>query len=1141
MVRFRSNRGYNRFPGIAVGRSFRVYAGQNVFAEQNMKRALLAALGLGGATFTLAVVTSLPGSAEEGREKAAKVDFDRDVRPILSENCFKCHGPDEKARAASLRLDTQEGAWRKSIVPGKPTSSPMFQRIATKVDAAKMPPITSGKSLKPQQIETLRKWIAQGAKYEKHWSFIPPVRPTVPRRSLGAGQLKDRRLASIGTLRPAADKRLNDPWLWCRNPIDNFILDRLLTHGVLPSPEADRRTLIRRVTFDLTGLPPKPEEVEAFLADRRPDAYERVVDRLLASPQYGERMAVQWLDLARYADTHGYHIDSGRQMWRWRDWLIDAYNRNMPYDEFVVEQLAGDLQPNSTLSQKIATGFNRNHPINFEGGAIPEEYQAAYIFDRIDTTATTFMGLTLRCGQCHDHKYDPFSQKDYYRLYAFFNNVPELGLDGQSGNAKPFIKSPTPEQEAELASLSKKVGELDAALKARAKEAVAAFGGWEKTALASTSALPALTQDLAAHFGLDETSGDKVKDSSGKAADGTVKGPAAWAPGKFGGSLKLDGATYIDGGSACNFDWKEKFSYGAWVNPASNEHMVVMSRMDNADKIRGWDLYLGDGKVFVHFIHAWEDNAIRVNTKTQIPVNQWSHLFVTYDGSGKAAGLKVYVNGKPTELDVTHDKLSATIKTEKPLHIGNRDGAAPFKGQIDEVRSYSRELSAADVAQLANIESIRHILTVSPEKRSEAQKGELTRFYLENYDEAYAKLAAQHKEWEKKRSDYDQSIPTTMVMEELAQPRETHLLLRGEYDKKGEKLAPGVPAVLADMPKDAPGNRLGLAKWLAGPDHPLTSRVAVNRYWQLIFGVGLVKTVEDFGTQGERPSHPELLDWLAVEFMKGDASSGSRSDLTTQRANDPSAWNIKRLIRLMVTSATYRQSSAETPKSRAKDPENRLLGRAPRFRLPAEFVRDQALTLSGLLVPKIGGPSVKPYHPKGLWEDLAFGGGFTEQTYVQGKGDDLYRRSMYTFWKRTCPPPSLQTFDAPEREFCMVRRSVTNTPLQALVLMNDPTYVEAARKFAERMMTEAPASTQARIDFAFKWALSRPPRTNETRLLTELFNRQLATYRSDTKAAEKILSVGESPRNPKLEVSELAAWATVASTIMNLDETITKN
>jgi hypothetical protein len=1108
-----------------------------------MNRSIITALGLGAITVALALSTGLPGSAEEGRAKAKKIDFDRDVRPILSENCFKCHGFDEKARAASLRLDTQEGAWKKAIVSGKPALSPLIQRVTAKNDAIKMPPVTSGKVLKPAQIETLRQWIAQGGRYEKHWSFMPPVRPEIPGvRSGGVAEWQSGgvRLASFdakATLHSGAPTRnsatralphTGAPWKWCKNPIDNFILDRLTHEGMKPSMEADRKTLIRRVTFDLTGLPPTPSEVDAFVADTSPRAYEKLVDHLLASPRFGERMAVQWLDLSRYADTHGYHIDSGRQMWRWRDWVIDAYNRNMPYDQFVTEQLAGDLLPNPTLSQKIATGFNRNHPINFEGGAIPEDYHAAYIFDRIDTTATTFLGLTLRCGQCHDHKYDPFSQKDYYSLYAFFNNVPEEGLDGQNGNAKPFIKAPTPEQETELVSLNKKVGELDGALKARTAGAASAVAAWEKSALAAVNATPVLNEGLAAHFNLNETAGYRAKDASGKTPEATVRGAAVWAPGKFGNALKFDGSTFVDGGSACGFDWKDKFSYGAWVNPASNDAMVVLSRMDNANGIRGYDLYLGDGRIFIHLINAWEGNAIRVNTKAQVPANQWSHVFATYDGSGKAAGLKVYINGKPAEVDVTHDKLSGTIKTDKPLHIGNRDGAAPFKGLIDEVRLYSRELSAADVSQLAGLESIRNILTIESDKRSDQQKQELTRYYLENNDEEYRKLAAEQKDWTKKRDDFDRAIPTTMVMEEMPKPRETRLLIRGQYDKFGDVVPPGVPSILAEMPKDAAANRLGLAKWLVSGNHPLTARVAVNRYWQLIFGTGLVKTVEDFGTQGERPSHPELLDWLAVEFAQGG------------NVNRP--WDVKGLIRLMVTSATYRQSSAETPVQRAKDPENRLLSRAPRFRLPAELVRDQALYLSGLLVPKIGGPSVKPYHPKGLWEDLAFGGGFSEQAYVQGHGEDLYRRSMYTFWKRTCPPPSLQTFDAPEREFCMVRRSVTNTPLQALVLMNDPTYVEAARKFAERILNEAPATElQVRLDYAYRWALSRCARPKEMQLLTDLYKRQLAAYKADPKATAKLLSVGESPRDPKLDSAELAAWTTVVSTILNLDETITKN
>jgi hypothetical protein len=1098
-----------------------------------------------------------------------RVEFDRDIRPILSNNCYACHGPDEQQRKAGLRLDLppDRKATSPTILPGKSARSRLYQRVAAKVEAARMPPPATGKKLTPRQIELLRRWIDQGAPYERHWAFTPPRRPAVPVVNLspqppprsGEGEPKARATSPLpASGRGARGERLP-------NPIDAFVLARLRREGLRPSPEADRATLIRRVTLDLTGLPPTPAEVDAFLADRSPDAYEKVVDRLLASPRYGERMALPWLDLARYADTHGYHIDSGREMWRWRQWVIDAFNRNLPYDQFTIEQLAGDLLPNATLEQKIASGFNRNHPINFEGGAIPEEYQVAYIADRIDTTATTWLGLTLRCTQCHDHKFDPFTQKEYYRLYAFFHNVPEEGLDGYKGNAKPFLKLPTPEEQAKLDAAAATIQELEEAQKARAAATTAARLDWEMATVPLLDKPEAVTAGLVAHLPLEderttnlspgpspERGGEREQDSIALTSD-TVRsnspprsgaphalGPVAgvgtlgpgerlilhgkptWAEGKRGRALVLDGDTWADLGTSIGFERDQAFSYGAWVYPTMGGGMTVLSRMDDDQELRGWDLFLAEGKPMVHLIHAWPKNVARVVAKSGIEQQKWTHLFVTYDGSGKGKGIRIYINGQPAEVEITHDTLTETIRVETPLHVGRRSRSAAFKGRIDEVRLYDRCLTPAEVEQLAGFEAVRDLLTTAPEKRTPEQSEKLQKYYLATHDEPYRTLTAELADWRKRRDEIDAKIPSTMVMEELPKPRETFFLIRGQYDKKGEKMTPGVPAALPILPPGETPNRLTLARWLVNPLHPLTARVAVNRFWQQYFGVGLVKTAEDFGTQGERPSHPELLDWLATELIR-------------------TKWDVKALQRLIVTSATYRQSSKATPALLAKDPENRLLARAPRLRLPAEFIRDQALAVSGLLVEKIGGPSVRPYHPTGLWEEIAFGGDFSAQKYEQDHGEALYRRSMYTFWKRTCPPPSLQTFDAPEREFCIVRRSSTNTPLQALVLMNDPTYVEASRKFAERILTEGGRSLSSRLTFAVRTLLARPPTPKEQRVLTALLNGQLAAYRKDPDAAAKLLAVGESPRNAALDTTELAAWATVAGALLNLDEAITRS
>lgn len=1033
--------------------------------------------------------------------KVAKVDFDRDVRPIISENCFACHGFDASKRQAGLRLDDAEGIVKRlpsgnvAIVPGDLKASALIQRI-TATGPMQMPPAGSQKHITPAQIEILKRWVAQGAEYKKHWSFVPPVRPAVP------------------TVKNTA---------WVRNPIDNFILARLEKEGLKPSPQADRRTIIRRVSLDLTGLPPTPAEVQAFLKDKSPQAYDKVVDRLLASPHYGEQMALKWLDLARYADTHGYHIDPARDMWKWRDWVIDAYNRNLPYDQFTIQQLAGDMLPNATLDQKIASGFNRNHPINFEGGAIPEEYAAAYIFDRIDTTSTTFMGLTMRCGQCHDHKYDPITQRDYYGMFAMFHNVPENGLDGAKGNAVPFIKAPSAEESAQLAAYSEKIKELDGKIKARITESAPAVAAWEKTALASLGS-GTLQNGLLAEYAFDEGSGSEAKDALGKLPVAKVQGKAEWGPGKVGTAIKLDGSNYCEAGKEIAFDRTDKFSFGAWVNIANGDGSAIVSRMDDADGIKGWDLSVFGNKLYAHLIGTWEKDAIRVNTKESLPLNKWIHVFATYDGSSKARGVHLYVDGKPMELDYTHDTLTSTIKADKPVVIGRRNPSAPFKGLIDDVRIYGRELSAAEVAQLSGLESIRAILVVGADKRTPQQKDELVRYYLDNNDADYRKLVEEQAGWTKKRTELDNAIPTTMVMQEMDKPRESYILLRGEYDKHGEKVTPSVPAFLPGPPPGTPINRLTFARWLVDSKHihPLTARVAVNRFWQHYFGTGIVKTAEDFGIQGERPTHPELLDWLATEFVR-------------------TGWDIKAMQRLMVTSATYRQASRVSPDLLERDPENRLLARGPRHRLKAEFIRDLALDVCGLLVDKIGGPSVKPYHPAGLWEEMAFGGGFSAQTYVQDHGEKLYRRGMYTFWKRTVPPPNLQTFDAPEREFCVVRRSVTNTPLQALVLMNDPTFVEASRKLAERMLHEGGTTPKSRIAFAYELAMSREPRDGEVRVLTDLYQRQRDAFARDKDAATKLLSVGESKRDEKLDPAVLAAWSTVASTILNMDETITKN
>jgi hypothetical protein len=1028
-----------------------------------------------------------------------KIDFDRDIRPIFSENCFACHGPDEAKRKAGLRLDLKDSVFKPAksgavpIIPGKADQSVLIQKVSSTDDDERMPPPKSEKRLTPAQVELLRRWVEQGAEYRRHWAFLPPQRPPVP-----------------------SVKQAN----WPRNPIDAFILARLEKEGLPPRPEANRRTLIRRLSLDLVGLPPTPEEVDAFLADESANAYEQLVERLLASPHYGERMAVDWLDAARYADTHGYHIDPGRDMTHWRDWVIRAYNQNLPFDKFTIEQLAGDLLPNPTTEQKIASGFNRNNMINFEGGAIPEEYQTAYVVDRVNTTSTTWLGLTVACAQCHDHKFDPVTQKDYYRFYAFFNHVPENGLDGQRGNAVPLLRLPTPKMEAALAKLSDQLKVAEDASKKLENDLPDRQAAWEKQfALA-----PAKSKEgdgLLARFRLEEGALFSRLPNGVVVATHQGSHPPVSGPGKMAEAIQLDGeGESFAADVSWNWDYTNGFSFGAWLR-STEKGGAVLSKM--ATPLRGFDLLLKGGKIGVDLISQLPDNTLQVQTKEPFPKDVWFHVLVTYDGSSHAEGLRIYVNGRQGEVEAKHDKLTGTILNSAPLRIGGRPDSSDFAGAIDDLCFYDRCLTQQEAEDLAG-EPYREIAAIRAPNRTEAQQQELRRYFKEFQDPAFQHAQQEVARLRQAKADFDHTIPTTMVMQEMATPRDTFILIRGQYDKHGDKVTPGVPAFLGPWPEGAPTNRLGLAKWLVSPDQPLTARVIVNRYWQMYFGVGLVKTAEDFGSQGEYPSHPELLDWLASEFVR-------------------SGWDVKAMQRLIVESATYRQTSSATSDLVAKDPENRLLARGPRLRLPAEFIRDQALAISGLLNSSIGGASVSPYQPSGLWEELAYrddGRNWTAQTYEQSHGAALYRRTMYTFWKRTSPPPTLTTFDAPDRETCVVRRPRTNTPLQALVLMNDPTYIEAARKLAERLMTEA-AGEENRIDLAFRLALARPPGGPELKLLVRTYEAQHAAYEKDLAGSLRLLNVGEAPRNEQLDPPELAAWTIIANIILNLDETITKS
>ena len=1051
-------------------------------------------------------VLSLAGTAIGADE----VQFNRDIRPILSDNCFACHGPDAKHREAELRLDVRDSAVASrepnaAIAPGNAAASGLIERITATDPDLKMPPEESGRKLTPTQIDLLKRWIDQGAKYEQHWSLIAPRRPETP-------ATKDRS--------------------WPRNDIDRFVLARLEAEGLRPSPEAAKETWLRRVTLDLTGLPPSIKELDQFLADASPAAYERVVDRLLVSERFGERMAMQWLDLARYADTNGYNNDEERTQWLWRDWIIDAFNHNMPYDRFVVEQLAGDLLPNPTPSQRIATAFNRNHVFTTEGGVIEEEYRVEYVADRVHTTATVFLGLSMQCARCHDHKFDPLSQRDYYRFFAFFNNINERTVGYNAARvSEPTVRAPSRKQEAEIERLDALLADLNRRRSEREAAAAQEQARWEAATLKSLSSgetKPSLGTGLLLHLPLDESGGDTVTNAADPTKTGKVVGPVKWSTGKLAGALELDGQGHLDLGEAGAFEHNDTFSLAAWVYLTSHDPSTVLSKMDEASAHRGYDLIIEQGRPAMHLVHRWDADGLKVIAKEAISLNAWHHVVMTYDGSHKAAGIKLFVDGKEAELEATNDKLSglASIKTDKPFHVGRRSASAPFHGMLDDIRLYGVKLSVDDVVRLAagqEVAGLADILKTPAAERTAAQNDQLRRYYLESVDKPWRELTKEMASVSKQKADIEAAFPVTMVMQEMPQPRQAFILKRGQYDQPGEAVSAGVPESLPRLPEGAPANRLGLAQWLVSPAHPLTARVAVNRWWEMFFGTGLVETAEDFGSQGAWPTHPELLDHLAIRFSQG--------------SDDSKAWDVKGLLKQIVLSATYRQSSHVTKELLERDPKNRLLSRGPRFRLPAEMLRDNALSISGLLSDRVGGPSGKPYQPDGLWQDVSVE---RRAVYQPSQGEDLYRRSMYTFWKRTCPPPGMTTFDAPDRETCTIRRARTNTPLQALVLMNDPTYLEAARKMAERVLKEGGQTLESRMHFAFRLALCRVARVEEQKLLGGMLTQSQQRFAAKPDAAQKLLQVGASPRDQRLNTAELAAWTTVCNLILSLDEAITK-
>ncbi|WP_020526676.1 DUF1553 domain-containing protein [Flexithrix dorotheae] len=1028
-----------------------------------------------------------PEVAKAKSELPETIDFNIHVKPILSDKCFACHGPDKAGVKGGLQLTSGDVAFAElsenpghfPIVPGKLSKSQVFHRIATDDQELVMPPLESNLTLSDEEKAILIKWIEQGAKYKPHWAFIKPEKHPIPEINQGT----------------------------VYNSIDNFVLSRLEKEGLTQQSEAEKEILIRRVSLDLTGLPPSLEDIEEFLNNNSPDAYEQMVDKLLASPHYGEKMAVDWMDLSRFADTHGYSVDRYRPMWPWRDWVIKSFNENMPFDQFVEWQLAGDLLPNPTREQILATGFNRNHAQNMEGGIVNEEFRVEYVADRTNTLGTAFLGLTVECARCHDHKYDPISQKEYFQLFGYFNNVDEAGqISWDDAMPVPTILLTDEKQDSIIAFLDGEITKTEKELskiKAQEKE------GFQSKEIQKTTQL---NKKPIAHFPLDELKrGNFVSRISNK--DSATLVEPVFVEGKFGKGVRLNGDEEMNLRKVGVFNRSQPFTVGLWINiPNSLKEGVIFHKGNGAIiyNFRGYHLAIRDNKFELLMAHTWPYNNIIKLSKDEVPKDKWIQLTVTYDGSSKADGFKLFVDGEELVFEVEKDKLYKDIlfpslKEEPGLQIGARWRGTGIKGAIvDEIKVFDSELTLPEISILAH-----------QENRSQ-QPDDIYDFYLNNFSIAYRKNLKSLNELRAKKNKLLEDIPEAMVMDELENPRKTFILERGVYDAKSEEVIPGTPENILPFPESLPKNRLGLAKWLMHKDNPLTARVFVNRFWKNYFGRGLVSTTADFGNQGELPSHPELLDWLANQFIE-------------------SGWDIKAIQKLIVMSATYRQSSFSTPELREIDPDNVLLARGPAFRLSAEMLRDNVLFASGLMNEKQGGPSVKPYQPEGLWK-------VNGSAYKQDKGDDLYRRSLYTFWKRTVPPPSMNTFDAPSRSYCVVNREKTSTPLQALVLLNDPQFVEASKALATKQMNME-GEIDEKIGRGFRLLTARKPNGKELNALLSLYEKQVEKFNKDSGKMAGWLTAGEMNVASSIgqqEKIELAALAIVNSAIINSDAFITR-
>lgn len=1030
------------------------------------------------------------------------VSFNEHIQPLLSEYCYHCHGPDSGTREPKdhpLRLDRPEDAFalRENGLPvilkGKPADSEVIKRMRLDDPEMIMPPPKSHKTMKAEEIALIERWIEQGAEFEPHWAFAAVVKPETP--AAGEG--------------------------WAANPIDRFIAEKLESSGMTPNPPEGARRFYRRLHLDLTGLPPAPEAVDAFVKDSAADfqnAVEKAADELLATTASAENFARHWLDAARYGDTHGIHIDNYRAIWPYRDWVVQAFKDNMPWDRFTLEQIAGDMLPDRTLDQLVATGFSRCLATTGEGGAIGEEYDAIYAKDRVETVSAVWLGLTTGCAACHDHKFDPISTKEFYSLTAFFRNTPMTALDKNAADHPPNVFVPLPPDRERWTALKTEIDDVEKLMAEREKSSRPDFDAW----LANASIAPdrSIDSTLHLHLPLAETTGPLRGFVDGEPREWPFDVERIDAP--F-GKAPVISKSPVELGDIAGFSRSDKVTFGCFIRIEGRPTGAVIARMNPAESFRGWDLHLIEGKPAYHVIDSWDKAANKVVAAKSLKPGEWQHVMVTFNGaiSGHQAST-IFVDGKPAGSKTYPNTVGGNIETSVPLRIGSRHGGDSVltgKVAIQDFRFYRRLLDEKEISAIASNSLLRHIIATPPAARTAEQVKSLHQYFLANIDGPSREIRARLDTLKSAQREIQDRGSVSLVMEEKKEPPFAHILNRGVYNDKGEKVTPDTPAALPPMPADAPKNRLGLARWLNDSANPLPARVTMNRAWYYLFGNGIVETNGDFGVMGARPSHPKLLDWLASEFVD-------------------SKWNYRHMIKLMVTSAAYRQSGKVTPEKLEKDPFNRLLARGPRVRLDAEPIRDLALAASGLLSPKTGGPPVKPYQPEGIWEAVAMPQSNTRM-YRQDNGESLYRRSIYTMWKRTAAPPTMEIFNAPTREVSCVRRDLTNTPLQALALMNDPQFVEASRELAASAIKSSSAA-DARADFIMLRLLSRTLDDDEREIVRESLATMLETYRAKPEDAGKLIATGAKPPPQDIDPAELAAWTIVASQILNLDETITR-